>query len=302
MKKFLYTFFLIISLSLSQSFSQVGERITSLPPGEASRFVQPLSTWFGSYFNSGGYYSASIPKTFGFKFSIIGMYIFVPDGQTSFTPNLPDGYSSSGSTATFFGSKGGVYLGPKGFVIYPFGLNLQSVPAGIYQASGSMFGAELMLRYFPKLRINDVTTNLWGIGLKYSISQFIPLSPVDIAVQVLYNNFNLEFDGDNDAYDFKSDSKNFAANVHVSKTFSGMFILYGGLQYESTTMDLEYNFRDPNNLFPNIADQRMSVNITGTNNFRLTLGAAVKLAVIVFNVDYNISSQSLFTGGISLEL
>ncbi len=302
MKKICYTFFLIILLGLNQSFSQVGERITSLPPGEASQFATPLSTWFGSYFNSGGYYSASVPKTFGFKFSIIGMYIFVPNDQTTFTPSLPEGYSSSEGTATFFGDKGGVYLGPKGFVIYPFGLNLQNVPAGIYQASGSMFGAELMLRYFPKIRINDVSTNLWGIGLKYSISQFIPLSPLDIAVQVLYNNFNFEFDGDNDAYDFKSDSKNFAANVHVSKTFSGMFILYGGLQYESTTMNLEYNFRDPSDLFPDIADQKMSVDIDGTNNFRLTLGAAVKLAVIVFNVDYNISSQSLFTGGISLEL
>lgn len=301
MKKFFYTFFFVILLGFSNSYSQVGERITSLPPGEASNFITPLSTWFGSYFNSGGYYSASIPKTFGFKFSIIGMYIFVPDGQTSFTPNLPEGYSSSGSTATFFGDRGGVYLGPKGFLIYPFGLNLQNVPAGIYQASGSMFGAELMLRYFPKLRIKDITTNLWGIGLKYSISQFIPLSPVDIAIQVLYNNFNFDFDGDNNDYDFKSDSKNFAANVHVSKTFSGMFTLYGGLQYETTTLDLTYNFRDPDEMYPNLAGEQQ-ITIDGDNNFRATFGAAVKLAVIVFNVDYNLSSQSLFTGGISLEL
>jgi Family of unknown function (DUF6588) len=301
MKKFLYIFSLLFLLGLNQSFSQVGERITSLPPGEASQFATPLSTWFGSYFNSGGYYSASVPSTFGFKFSIIGMYIFIPDGQTTFTPNLPEGYNGSEGTATFFGDRGGVYLGPQGFLIYPFGLNLQSVPAGIYQASGSMFGAELMLRFFPKLKINDVSANLWGIGLKYSISQFIPLSPVDIAVQILYNNFNFDFDGDNNAYDFKSDSKNFAANVHVSKTFSGMFTLYGGLQYESTTMDLTYNFRDPDGAFPNLAGEQQ-VTVDGDNNFRFTLGAAVKLAVIVFNVDYNISSQNLFTGGISLEL
>ena len=301
MKNFFYTIFLMLLLTLSQSFSQVGERITSLSPGEVSKFAAPLSTWFGTYFNSGGYYSANIPKTFGFKFSIIGMYIFIPDAQTSFAPELPDGYTSSGNTATFFGDKGGVYLGPQGFVIYPFGLNLQSVPAGIYQASGSLFGAEVMLRYFPKLRIKDVTTNLWGIGLKYNISQFLPLSPVDIAIQILYNNFNFDFEGDNSAYNFSSDSKNFAANVHVSKTFSGMFILYGGLQYESTSLDLTYNFRDPDGIYPNLAGQQ-NVTINGDNNFRLTLGAAVKLAVIVFNVDYNISSQDLFTGGISLEL
>ncbi len=301
MKKIVSTVFLIILFYFNASFSQVGERITSLPPGEASQFATPLSTWFGTYFNSGGYYTASVPKTFGFKFSIIGMYIFVPDGQTTFTPDLPEGYNGSERTAAFFGSKGGVYLGPDGFLLYPFGINLQKVPAGIYQASGSMFGAELMLRYFPRIRIKDVSTDLWGIGLKYSISQFIPLSPIDIAVQVLYNNFNFEFDGDNDDYDFKSDSKNFAANVHVSKTFSGMFTLYGGLQYESSSMDLTYNFRDPDEVYPNLAGQQ-EVTIDGDNNFRLTLGTAVKLAVIVFNIDYNITSQSLFTAGISLEL
>lgn len=303
MKKIVSTFFLIILFGFNASFSQVGESITSLPPGEAAKFAEPLSTWFGTYFNSGGYHSASVPKTFGFNFSIIAMYIFVPDAQTTFTPNLPEGYSSSEETATFFGDRGSVALGPKGFIVYPFGLNLQKVPAGIYQVSGSLFGAELMLRYFPKIKVSDVSANLWGIGLKYSISQFIPLSPVDIAVQVLYNNFNFEFDGENEDYDFKSDSKNIAANVHVSKTFGGMFTLYSGLQYESTTMNLTYNFRDPNDLFPDIEeDQKKNVDIEGTNNFRFTIGTAVKLAVIVFNVDYNISSQDLFTAGISLEL
>ncbi len=302
MRKIVSKVFLVILFCFNASFSQIGESITSLPPSEAAKFATPLSTWFGTYFNSGGYHSASVPKTFVFKFSIIGMYIFVPDGQTTFTPNLPEGYSSSENTATFFGTRGTVVLGPKGFIVYPFGLNLQKIPAGIYQASGSMFGAELMLRYFPKLKVSDVSFNLWGIGLKYSISQFIPLSPVDIAVQVLYNNFNFEYDGENNDLDFKSDSKNIAANVHASKTFGEMFTLYSGLQYESTTMNLVYNFRDPNDLFPENENPKTSVDIEGTNNFRFTLGAAVKLAVIVLNVDYNLTSQDIFTAGISLEL
>jgi len=302
MKKIVSTVFLIILFCFNASYSQVGESITSLPPDEAAKFATPLSTWFGTYFNSGGYHSASVPQTFGFKFSIIAMYIYVPDAQTSFIPDLPEGYSNTGETATFFGTRGTVALGPDGFIVYPFGLNLQKIPAGIYQASGSMFGAELMLRYFPKLKVSDVSANLWGVGLKYSISQFIPSSPVDIAVQVLYNNFNFEYDGTNDELDFETDSKNIAANVHVSKTFSGMFTLYSGVQYESTTMDLTYNFRDPNGLFPEEENTKQNVDVEGTNNFRFTFGAAVKLAVIVLNVDYNLTSQDLFTAGLSLEL
>ena len=119
---------------------------------------------------------------------------------------------------------------------------------------------------------------------------------------MLYNNFNFEFKGDNSDNDFKSDSKNFAANVHASKTFGGLFTIYGGLQFESTSLDLDYHFRDPGGVYPDIADQNVNVNIDGDNNFRVTLGAAIKLAVIVLNIDYNISSQNIVTGGLNLEI
>ena len=159
-----------------------------------------------------------------------------------------------------------------------------------------------MLRYFPKLKFNDVESGLWGIGLKYSISQFIPASPVDIAVQVLYNNLTFDYVGDNVQNTFKSESKNFAINAHASKTFSGMFTLYGGLQYESSTLDIEYFFRDPSGLYPDISDTIQKTEVDGENNFRVTAGGAVKLAAIVFNVDFNVTSQFTIVGGISLEL
>ena len=171
MKKHFYTILLFILFGLSSSFAQVGERMTSLPPGELSKYAAPLSTFFGTYFNSGGYYSANVPKTFGFKFSIIGMYVFIPDDQTTFTPNVPNSLNDNGSTATFFGSSGGVYLGSKGFVVYPFGLNVQKIPAAIYQVSGSLFGTELMLRYLPEISFNDVKTGLWGGWIKVQHQQ-----------------------------------------------------------------------------------------------------------------------------------
>jgi HD-GYP domain-containing protein (c-di-GMP phosphodiesterase class II) len=116
-----------------------------------------------------------------------------------------------------------------------------------------------MLRYFPKLKFNDVETGLLGVGVKYNISQFIPLSPVDIAVQVLYNNLTFDYVGDVKENFFNSESKNFAINAHASKTFSGMFTLYGGVQYESTTFDVEYYFRDPSGLYPQLADKNEKI-------------------------------------------
>lgn len=301
MKKLLIKVILLFLLYFNIIYAQAGVSLTALPPDEANKYMTPLSTFLGVYFNSGGYQSAYVPKTFGFKFSIIGMYMFIPESQQSFISTPPAGYTG-GETATFFGSQGGVYLGPQGFAVYPFGFDQSSIPSGIIQISGSIVGAELMLRYFPKLKFNDVESGLLGVGLKYSISQFIPASPVDIAVQVLYNNLTFDYVGTVEENFFKSESKNFAINAHASKTFSGMFTLYGGLQYETTTLDIEYFFRDPNDLYPDIQDTNQKTEVDGENNFRLTAGGAIKLAAIVFNLDFNVTSQFTIVGGISLEL
>ena len=283
------------------TYAQAGVSLTSLPPDEANNYIKPLSTFLGVYFNSGGYQTAHVPSTFGFRLSIIGMYTFIPQSQQSFNSSPPGGYTG-GETATFFGGQGGVYLGPQGFAVYPFGFDASSIPSGIIQVSGSIAGAELLLRYFPKLKFSDVETGLLGIGLKYSISQFIPLSPVDIAVQVLYNNLTFDYVGDVEENFFNSESKNIAVNAHASKTFGGFFTLYGGLQYESSTLDIEYFFRDPGDLYPDIKDTKQKTEVDGENNFRVTAGGAIKLAAIVFNVDFNVTSQFTIVGGISLEL
>ena len=303
MKKITLSTFLIAFFLLTNSYAQVGVGIFGLAPDDAKEYSKPLATYFGTYFNSGAYYSADLPQTFQFKFSIIGMYSVIGDGQKTFTPNPGvEGYSSSGSTATFVGGEGTYQIGPGGFLAYPGGFDVSGVGAGIYQLAGSFYGTELMLRFFPSIKINDVTTGLWGIGLKHNLSQWFPGLPFDLALQVLYNDFNLKNDGGDETEYIMFDSKNFAINAHASKTFSEMFIVYGGLQYESSSMDLDYYFQDPNDLYPSIRDTRQSTSVDGDNVFRFTAGGAIKLLPVVFNADLNITSLFTITGGISLQL
>jgi hypothetical protein len=120
-------------------------------------------------------------------------------------------------------------------------------------------------------------------------------------VQLLFNSFGFEYVGDNPKNYVKTDSKNFAINAHASKTFEQMFIVYGGLQYESSTMDMDYYFRDPNDLYPSIADQVLSTSVDGDNHFRFTAGGAIKLSFFVFNVDMNVTSQFTLASGISFQ-
>jgi hypothetical protein len=303
MKKGILFFLFILIFQFNSSLAQVGLGIFGLAPDDAANYSKPMATFLGTYFNSGAYYSADLPETFQFKFSIIGMYTFVPDGQTTFTPNPGvQGYNSSGSTATFVGEEGSYQIGPGGFLAYPGGFNVSSVPSGIYQAAGSIYGTELMLRYFPTVNFSDIKSGFWGIGLKHEISQWFPGIPFDLAIQILYNSFSLENVGDDPTSYINMKSNNFAINVHGSKTFSGMFIVYGGLQYENSSMDLTYYFRDPNELYPSIADTNQDTSVDGDNVFRFTAGGAIQVSPVVFNLDFNITTMFTITGGISLQI
>lgn len=291
MKK-LYIFILFLTFT-GYSSAQLGDKLTQLPPSEVQKYATPLATWSGTYFNSAGYYTASVSKIFGFKLSLVGMMIFIPEEQRTFTVHPYDGYTGSEKSATFFGEKGAAVLGSEGFIVYPPGVNMSSVPAGIPQIAFSFMGVEAMLRYFPKMDIGDVEVNLLGWGLKYNFSQLIPGLPLDIAAQILFNNFEAIHEN----ADIKT--SNFAFNVHASKSF-GVFSVYGGLQYETTTMDMNYTFDGLG--FPGITpEDRVNVSMDGENNMRLTLGVAVKVAVLVLNADYNIGSQNALVAGINFE-
>jgi uncharacterized protein DUF6588 len=280
-KVLLVLLFLFFTVSLQAQFE---DRFNELEEDLQKGYSTPLATWTGTYLNSGGYYSASVSKLFGFKFSLIGMMIFIPEDQQTF--KLDDGTE----TATFFGEKGAALAGTSGYLVYPPGINQSSVPTAIPQIAVSTLGTELMLRYIPSIDIEDVSFDLFGIGVKHSISQYIPLLPVDIAVQIMYNKFALE------GPDLLIETSNIAFNAHASRSF-GLITLYGGLQYESTTLDLDYTFIENNTGLT----EEVKASIDGDNGARLTLGAALRLAVLVFNADVNIGSQTVVVAGLNFE-
>jgi hypothetical protein len=302
MKNVLLVVFLTSVFVSTNSYSQVGVKINSLPPNEVKGYIKPLSTWFGTYFNSGTYYDAAVPDFFGFKFSIVGSYVMIPDDQKTFKPDPElNGVTNVEPTATVFGNRASYYLGSSGFFTYPAGLALNAVPFGIYQFSGSTFNTELMIRFFPKVKFGDTKVGVFGIGLKHEISRHIPLFPIDVSVQLLYNNFDFEYVGNDFENYTKIKSNNFAFNIHASKTLAGIFIAYGGLQYESTSMDVGYYFEDPNNLYPAIGNAKNNFKINGDNNFRFTFGGALKLGFFVINADVNLTKFTTFTTGLSLD-
>src|SRR3989304_4489740 len=260
----LLTFLVLFILCSSGVFSQVEDRFAALNETNVKLYAQPFATAFGTAMNSGGSHSASIPS----------------------------GYTT-GPSATIFGDKGSAYAGPAGYITTPPGIDLSEVPMAIPQIGASLLGTEVILRYLPDIDVGEKKLGLFGIGVKHSVSRYIPLVPIDVAVQVFYNTFKIT-----DLIDVK----NLAFNAHASKTF-GVLTPYFGLQYESTSLDLTYKINgDPASGDPALqSDKNVSVSLDGDNNFRATLGASLKLAVIVLNADVSLGSQTVFGGGLSFE-
>ena len=292
MKKLL-TFFVLLVLTSSLSFAQWEDRFNQIAEKNAELYAQPFATAFGTAMNSAAYHSASISDLFGFSISFQGMYISIPDDQLTFTPILPAGYVTNKSSATIFGNKGGAYAGPDGYITLPPGLDVTTVPMVMPQIGLSLLGTEALLRFVPDIDVGGKKLSLFGLGVKHSISRYIPLIPVDVAVQVLYSKFKVT-----DLIDVK----NLAFNAHTSKTF-GIFTPYFGLQYESTSMDLTYEIKgEPTSGDPTLRqDRKASLSLDGENGFRTTIGASLALAVIVLNADISLGSQTVFGGGLSFE-
>lgn len=287
----LFMFFSLITVTASRA--QIQEKIGLLGESNMNGYIQPLATSLGTAMNSAAFTGADIASVWGFSFSVKGMYIFIPSDQQTFTPSTPDGYTLNSETATVYGDKGAYTAGPNGYLAFPPGINTSTVPAVFPQVSASIMGTKVMLRYMPKITLGENDYSFWGAGVSHEISRYFPLMPVDISLQVLFSGLEIS--------DF-ADLKSFAVNAHASKSF-GLFMLYGGLQYESSTLDLEYTtIGDVNNADPEIQQKRdISLSVDGDNNFRVTLGAAVKLTVFSINVDYSLSSQSVLSTGLNFE-
>ncbi len=292
MKKTLLLLVLIF-LTARPAFSQIEDRLAQLGKDNVADYIRPFVTSLGTAMNSNGYYSADISTGLSLAVSFRGMYILIPEDQKSFTPTFTQpGYNASKPTATVYGEKGAAYAGPEGYIVMPPGINQSSIPVAYPQVSASLMGTQVLIRYLPPTPIADNNDlSIFGFGVAHSISQYIPLFPIDLAVQFLYNRVEVS--------DIMK-LNNVAFNVHASKTL-GPLTPYLGIQYEKTNLDLNYTIKgEPQSGDPAIrTNQTISASVEGDNNFRATVGAALKLAVIVFNADFSISSQPIVSGGLT---
>lgn len=177
----------------------------------------------------------------------------------------------------------------------PNGANLPAVPFLMPQFNlGLPFGNEIMIRGFPKVEISKDIGDLgfWGVGLKHSVSQYIPLIPIDIAVQAAYQNLYV-----GDILTFS----NFNANLEVSKKLL-MWTLYTGVGYDKTNVTAEYDYTYRTVIDGEIVpvEQKIKFDVDGENEMRMTAGFRFSLLLLKLYADYTISKYPVFNAGIGI--
>ncbi|MCB5230833.1 MAG: DUF6588 family protein [Candidatus Cloacimonas sp.] len=291
---------LALLLTFNGVYAQnVQDNLQQMAAENGKGYMKPFVTAFGTNLNTGLYNTAAVakpsvlrPVRFGIHFNT--MLAFVPEVDRTFDAAFPSDIFESVpveapetiETATVFGKEGGKFMGER---ILPNGINLKAVPLIVPQAKVSLpLGNELMLRFMPPVDMGDFgELNFWGVGLKHSIDQYIPLFPVHLAVQGAYQQFSA-----GDIVEVTS----WAANAQVSKTLL-MLTVYGGIGIEGSSLKADYEYQP----IPGVDPIPVKFEIDGDNDFRMTAG--VRWALLPFihvNADYSIAKYQVLNLGFGL--
>ena len=205
---------------------------------------------------------------------------------------IRDQFSSEISTA--------VNSAPVSAITTPIGYNLPAVGLPIGQVSiGLPKDIEISLRGMPSQDLGDIgKLSLNGFGGKIGLNQFIPLPNLVLPYfSVGYYSTNLSIGN-------IVEMKNSITTLQVSKSIP-VITLYGGIGMEKSSLDISYTYigDDPEtDAVETDADVPISFNMEGENQFRTTVGARLKLAILTINADYNMGEFNTVNFGVGLTL
>jgi hypothetical protein len=284
-------FGLLILATDARAQSKLDQALKQFNATDVQGYIQPLTDLFGANMNTGYYHSAAIGSSgFHIALDFIAMGAQVGDDQKTYIVTTPPSYPQLKS-ATVFGDKAGIVASAVDPTLQYKGiadgiLNPPLFPLATPQLTiGNIYGTQMAIRFvpIPASATKDLgSITLFGLGVRHSVSQYFPDLPVDIAGGFFYNRFSV-----GDLITFNS----VAFGAQASKQFS-VLALYGGLQYEKSTMNLTYNSASPTATSPSV-----DISMDGANKFRFTVGAGLDLAVFHLFADANFGSITNFSAG-----
>lgn len=282
---------LLVLVGATYAQNPFEDAVKQLSSDNAKGYVQPFVTGLGANLNSGTYTTADIGLAgFTFKFQIVGMATLIGDDEKKYNATGPDPFPAGPhETATLFGEMGTLITDTVSGLSYRFQngqIKAEAIPLALPQITiGDFYGTQATIRYAPIPKIGDFPeVNLFGIGVRHNVSQYLVEFPVSISAGFFYQSLTV---GD------IMDIKTFNFGAQVSKSFS-VLTLYGGLQYEKANVTLDYTYTGPGA----VPGSRQSIEFDGENTFRGTAGFCLNLAVLQLNADINIGKVTVASAGI----
>ena len=283
-----------------------------------------------SIYNLGGswYNTADAKPLGGFEISIVGNLAFFgnKDDKKAFVLNTADYQNlqfTDGSTSKTVSTALGDIEGIQVFVEdesslsradfeLPAGLaaeGINFIPSGFLQASvGLIKGTEVKARFLPRVKNDDVSLSLFGLGIQHEFTKHLPadkMLPVAISAVIGYSQLSGEYDftstsiidGSDQRLDSKIKTWNFQA---VVSTRLPIINFHGGLGYLSGTSETEVlgTYVVTSGPLQTTYVDPFSVS-TDASGVIANVGTKLKLGFFRLNADYSLGEFNRFTFGLS---
>lgn len=274
--------------------SPVETTLQQLGKETAKGYAQPLADLVSANLNSAFYSTAAIPYLgLHIRLDILAAGGIVTEEMKNYAAPLPANFpSQTFRTATIVGGTGATYVHPNDSTLVYKGsdgiVRATIVPLAIPQLTiGALIGTELSIRFLP-LKVpgeSDLPkTEVLSLGIRHSMSSYLPVIPLDVAVGFMYTRFKAE-----EFIDYRGS----LLVLHGSKTFK-LFTLYGGIGWEYGTMKARYENQTTATM--------IEIELKAKNTLRLTAGGKFSLGFFSVFGDVNVSQVSTFSGGIGFEI
>ena len=315
MKKLLFTF-----LAGFIGFTSYGQTpISDADIFEGKRLIEayftPMAESFGAGLNNGWYNTAKPHSLGGFDVTFTLNTVIIPNTAETFKIGDEFGnvfQSTKDEAATVFGNDGvtAMYYDPSSQVgtdsipfNMPGGFKTPAMPLPMIQAGiGLIKNTAIDIRYMPMLNVGDnINVNLFGIGLKHDLLQWIPgvgdAIPMSLSLQGGYTSLNTELKvaGQEVSLNTKATTINLVASKKIL-----MLTGYAGVGYNSatTTFAADANF----NLDGIQFDETVEIDFKSIKKLRTNIGLRLNIAVVTIQADYTFSEYPTATLGLGVSL
>ncbi|MFZ1731844.1 MAG: DUF6588 family protein [Bacteroidota bacterium] len=289
-----------LSLPSRAQSQDLGGLLEQLGVRELARdYLRPGVDAVGYSINSGYSHTANVDTSFHVWIGAKIISTYIPEADRYFTAKLPSvlvsqGYPGEFQTATVVGAAGTTITSSDPAnppISFPDGTGLNSFLTAIPQISfGPIVGTDIILRGLPPSSFDDKVGkfSFYGAGLKHELTHYLDV-PFDLALVAGYQKFTI---GD------VVDGSSLAGMLQVSKEFGGL-TFFGGVGYESYTIDVSYTY------VPNDATlQSEAVSLQfARRNLRFSVGSALSLfSLFDITAEYSFGIQDNLTIGLGLTI